>query len=126
MQLKSSALLTLLLVLLGTTHNGVQGVSLFNFWSHILPGTDKSTASSPSENSVIPNSAEDVAVHPQQNITSKATISSMEIENMSSEESRLTQLLNPMSWFKKTKKENSFEINAELGTVRPSGQVLIE
>lgn len=40
--------------------------------------------------------------------------------DFSSEEKlpRITELLNPMSWFKKTHKENAFEINAELGTVR--------
>lgn len=31
---------------------------------------------------------------------------------------KITELLNPMTWFKKTKKVNTFEINAELGTVR--------
>lgn len=85
---------------------GVQGVSLFNFWSHILPGSQKGV-----EQNSVSASAEDYS-----NETIPTTAS---LADFSSEESpKITELLNPMTWFKKTKKTNTFEINAELGTVR--------
>lgn len=108
--------ITILVALLVCTHGGVLGVSLFNFWSHILPGG----LSNPSDNSVVPSSGEENTSAEVTTSRSNATLltRAKEIDNMSSEEYKLTSLLNPMSWFKKTPKENSFQINAELGTVR--------
>lgn len=116
MHWKSSVVLGLLLCI---AQSGVLGISLFNFWSHILPGGAKDspalTSNSSSENSVI-SSAEDESVGSLKNAPPDI-ISSIELDGLSGEQSKITQLLNPMTWFRKTKKENTFQINAELGTV---------
>lgn len=106
MHLRTALILGLVLCI---GQNEVLGAGLFNFWSHILPGRK------PEDNSVVPaaTSAEKSEDVP------KVSVSAKEMD-ISSEEtsSKITELLNPMSWFKKTRKDNSFEINAELGTVR--------
>lgn len=104
----------IILGLLLCYHQGsVQGVSLFNFWSHILPGSSQKNVD---QNSVSTSGEE------YDNATTPIPITSREggLVDFSSEESspKITELLNPMTWFKKTKKVNTFEINAELGTVR--------
>lgn len=106
----------LILCLFLCIQNQVHGVSLFNFWSHILPGG----AAKQSTNSVTSdNSGEEVTEPNYENATLTPTTVQprLDIDNVSSEESKITQLLNPMSWFKKTPKKNAFQINAELGTV---------
>lgn len=114
MRVRTSLVLVLLLC---TAQSGVLGISLFNFWSHILPG------SKPEENSVIASSVEDTKEYGNDTIittspTTQMPMRAKEVDLSSEESSKITELLNPMTWFKKTRKENSFEINAELGTVR--------
>lgn len=116
---------SILVALLLCVQSGVLGISLFNFWSHILPGSRVEE-----QNSVASNEEERISDSVEvdyQNVTITTTTTPIpnvllpkDIDFSSSEEKlpRITELLNPMSWFKKTKKENSFEINAELGTVR--------
>lgn len=112
MQFRASIILGLLLC---TSQSGVFGVSLFNFWSHILPQGPKSEEIS---NSVTASSGEDETDCGPNNLTTTET--PPKVVDFTSEEKlpRITELLNPMSWFKRTPKVNSFEINAELGTVR--------
>lgn len=106
MHLRTALILGLVLCI---GQSEVLGAGLFNFWSHILPGRK------PEDNLVVPvvSSAEKSEDVP------KVSVSAKEVD-ISSEEtsSKITELLNPLSWFKKTRKDNSFEINAELGTVR--------
>lgn len=122
MQLKAYAVL-LCIISISLTQTAVEGVSLFNFWSHILP-QPKNTDNS-SENSVISSAEGGETLNSDNNnvtiVASAVNVHAQEMENMSSEESKITRLLNPMSWFSKTRKENAFEINAELGTVRDAG-----
>lgn len=112
MKFRASIILGLLLC----TQSGVFGVSLFNFWSHILPQGPKSEEISNSVTAAA-SGEDETDCGPGNATTANPLPKAFEF---SSEEKipRITELLNPMSWFKRTPKVNSFEINAELGTVR--------
>lgn len=110
MDLKISLILGLLLCL----NSGVNGVSLFSFWSNILPGGSTKVE----ENSVISRVDSDSESNEFTPVEEAPSAPEIDLTSMVSAESKLTQLFNPMTWFKKTRKENTFQINAELGTVR--------
>lgn len=78
----------------------IQGDSLFNFWSHLIPGSRSSE-----ENAI------NYTVH-QANEESKSGESSLQST------SKLTSMLNPLEWFRAAKKPDAtFDIDAELDTV---------